>query len=115
MNRLKKWIIERLGGVERAELEAVKAEIETHRARSAIQLTRTAVKPLTVNVIINTPESDMKHEHYNEWEKDRAARGIGYEIISNGLFKRLEFYNAESNTMQIKYSVNVLERGENHG
>lgn len=103
MNRLKKWIIEKLGGVDPADVKP-----------REITLTRAEYKPVKVGVTINTPEDVMKQQHYDEWEKDRAARGIGHEIINSGLFSRVEMYDAISNTMIIKYTARVLEM-ENRG
>lgn len=76
-----------------------------------ITLTKTGYTHKQVCVTISTPKDDMKLSDYKEWEKDRAAHGIGYEIINSGLFDRSEMYDTVSNTMIIKYTARVLERG----
>lgn len=103
MNKFTKWIVKKLGGVDPADVKP-----------REITLTKTVYTPKQVGVTISTPEDVMKQQHYDEWEKDRAASGIGHEIINSGLFNRSELYDAVSNTMIIKYTARVLER-ENGG
>lgn len=103
MNKFTKWIVKKLGGVDPADVKP-----------REITLTKTGYTHKQVCVTISTPEDVMKQQHYDEWEKDRAARGIGHEIINSGLFNRSELYDAVSNTMIIKYTARVLER-ENRG
>lgn len=103
MNRFTKWIVNKLGGVDPADVKP-----------REITLTKTGYTHKQVCVTISTPKSDMNLSLYDEWEKDRAAYGIGYEIINSGLFDRFELYDAVSNTMIIKYTARVLER-ENRG
>lgn len=103
MNKFTKWIVTKLGGVDPADVKP-----------REIALTKTGYTHKQVGVTISTPEDVMKQQHYDEWEKDRAARGIGHEIINSGLFNRVEMYDAISNTMIIKYTARVLEM-ENGG
>ncbi len=100
MNKFTKWIVNKLGGVDPADVKP-----------REITLTRSEYKPVKVGVTISTPESDMNLSDYDEWEKSRAAHDIGYEIINSGLFNRVEMYDAVSNTMIIKYTVGVLKKG----
>lgn len=99
MNKFTKWIVNKLGGVDPDDVKP-----------REITLTKTGYTHKQVGVTISTPEDVMKQQHYDEWEKDRAARGIGREIINSGLFNRSELYDAISNTMIIKYTVRVLEK-----
>lgn len=101
MNKITKWVVEKLGGID-------PADVKLHE----ITLTRTEYKPVKVSVTINTPKDDMSLPTYDEWEKDRAAYGIGYEIINGGFFNRVEMYDAISNTMMIKYTVGVIKGGD---
>ena len=103
MNKFTKWIVKKLGGVDPADVKP-----------REITLTKTGYTHKQVCVAINAPKDDMYMPTYDEWEKDRAAHGIGYEIINSGLFNRSELYDAVSNTMIIKYTARVLER-ENRG
>lgn len=103
MNKFTKWIVNKLGGVDPDDVKP-----------REITFARVEYTPVKVGVTISTPQSDMNLTGYDEWEKDRAARGIGYEIINSGLFNRSELYDAVSNTMIIKYTARVLER-ENRG
>lgn len=98
MNKLTKWIVNKLGGVDPADVKP-----------REITLTRTELTPVNVGVKIYTPKDTMKQLHYDEWEKDRAAYGIGYEIINRGLCSRVEMYDAISNTMEIKYTASVIK------
>ncbi len=100
MNKFIKWIVKKLGGVDPADVKP-----------REITLTNAEYKPVKVGVTISTPKSDMNLSDYDEWEKDRAAYGIGYEIINSGLFNRVEMHDAVSNTMIIKYTVGVLKKG----
>ena len=79
MNKFTKWIVKKLGGVDPADVKP-----------REITLTKTGYTHKQVCVKISTPEDVMKQQHYDEWEKDRAARGIGHEIINSGLFNRSE-------------------------
>lgn len=103
MNKFTKWIVNKLGGVDPADVKP-----------REITLTKTGYTHKQVGVTISTPKDDMYMPSYDEWEKDRAAYGIGYEIINSGFFNRSELYDAVSNTMIIKYTARVLER-ENRG
>lgn len=103
MNKFTKWIVNKLGGVDPDDVKP-----------REITLTKTGYTHNQVCVTISTPKDDMKLSDYKEWEKDRAAYGIGYEIINSGLFNRSELYDAVSNTMIIKYTARVLEM-ENRG
>lgn len=103
MNKFTKWIVKKLGGVDPADVKP-----------REITLTKRGYTHKQVCVTISTPKDDMKLSDYKEWEKDRAAHGIGYEIINSGLFNRSEMYDTISNTMIIKYTARVLER-ENRG
>lgn len=100
MNKITKWIVKKLGGVD-------PVDVKPHES----MLTKTELTPVKVGVTISTPEDDMKLQQYDEWEKDRAAYGIGYEIINSGFFERVEMYDVVSNTMMIKYTVEVLKKG----
>lgn len=99
MNKFTKWIVNKLGGVDPADVKP-----------REITLIKTGYTHKQVGVTIITPEDDTKRQHYDEWEKELAARGIGYEIINSGLFNRVETRDAVSNTMIIKYTVRVLEK-----
>lgn len=101
MNKITKWVVEKLGGIDPADVKL-----------REITLTRTEYKPVKVSVTINTPKDDMSLPTYDEWEKDRAAYGIGYEIINSGFFNRVEMYDVISNTMMIKYTVGVIKGGD---
>lgn len=104
MNRFTKWIVNKLGGIDPADVKP-----------REITLTKTEYTHKQVCVTISTPKDDMYMPLYDEWEKDRAAYGIGYEIINSGLFNRSELYDAVSNTMIIKYNARVLEMKKNRG
>lgn len=103
MNKFKKWIAKKLGDIDPADVKP-----------REITLTKTGYTHKQVCVTISTPKDDIKLSDYKEWEKDRAAHGIGYEIINSGLFNRSEMYDTVSNTMIIKYTARVLEM-ENRG
>lgn len=100
MNKFTKWIVNKLGGIDPADVKP-----------REITLARSEYKPVKVGVTISTPKINMNLSDYDEWEKDRAARGIGHEIINNGLFNRSELYDAVSNTMIIEYTAGVLKKG----
>lgn len=100
MNKFTKWIVNKLGGVDPDDVKP-----------REITFARVEYTPVKVGVTISTPQSDMNLTGYDEWEKDRAARGIGHEIINSGLFNRVEMHDAISNTMIIKYTVGVLKKG----
>ena len=105
MNRIRKWLIHKLGGITKEEYNRI--------LNMPIPIIREHLEAIPITVQVPIPDRSFRHftdESIQAMIEINAARELGTFIINNKLFEASKVFDYVTNSDIMRFDIKVLKK-----